>query len=71
MANGECPVGASNMATIAALAKTVEQACGSMHKVEEKLNSRVDNVESKQDWILYLLIANLAGVVVTLTGKFM
>ena len=71
MANGECPVGAGNAATIAALAKVVESACGSMDKLEEKLGDRVSKVEAKQDWILYLLIANLTGVVVSLASKFM
>ena len=70
MANGDCPIGASNAATIAALAKVVETACSSIATVEGKLNDRVGKVEAKQDWILYLLIANLTGVVISLSQKF-
>ena len=60
MANGDCPVGAANKTAIAAL-----------EKAEVILHNRVDRVGAKQDWIFYLIIANLTGMVVNLVSKFM
>ncbi len=64
MSNGTCPMGASNAATIAALSKLIETVCSKVADVDLKTNKRIDKVESKQDWMIYLLIVNLVAVIV-------
>jgi hypothetical protein len=64
MANGTCPVGASNATNIAALTKAIETACHNMNEKSKSLDGRVSKVEAKQDWIIYLLIGNLVAVVI-------
>jgi len=52
MTNGECHIGSANAANIKALAKN-----------DVFLSGRIDKVEAKQDWILYLIIVNLVAFV--------
>lgn len=53
MPNGECYVGAENRTDIKAL-----------NKGYILLSTRIDKIEAKQDWILYLIIANLAAFII-------
>ena len=62
MTNGTCPVGASNATNIQALSKTIETACHNMKEKSDSVDKRVDKVEAKQDWVIYLLIGNLIAV---------
>jgi len=62
MSNGDCPVGSANAANIVALSRVIETACSGMLDTKKELTERVNKVESKQDWMLYLLIANLVAV---------
>lgn len=52
MPNGKCHIGSANAANIIAVAKN-----------NVVLSGRLDKVEAKIDWILYLLIVNLVALV--------
>lgn len=54
MPNGECHIGAENRANIKALARG-----------QITLSDRVSKVETKQDWMIYLLVINLVTLIVT------